>query len=243
MMTIHTRIAVVTGGNRGIGKEVCRLLSSIGYIVVLTARSEMAAKDAALTISTEKSNVFGAQLDVVIPKTIQNLEDFVISRFGTLDVLINNAGVSLDNSKLLPKKMIVEDISPQLLLDTLDVNLVGALRLTQCFLPYMRKSGYGRIVNVSSSMGRFTKLNVEAPAYRISKVALNALTVIIASDLKDYNILVNAVCPGATQTRMGPVGAIRTSAEAAKGIVWAATLPDGGPSGKFFRDTQPLSWL
>lgn len=242
-MTKKTRVAVVTGGNRGIGKDVCCLLASIGYTVILTARSKLAAKEAAAAISTDTGKVVGARLDVTIPETIHSLEDFVISEFGTLDVLINNAGVSLDNTKIFPQNTRVEDISPQLLIETLNVNLVGSLRLIQCFLPYMRKSGYGRIVNVSSGMGRFSKLNTEAPAYRISKSALNALTIIIASDLIGYNILVNAVCPGSTRTRMGPIDAIRTSTEAAKGIVWAATLPDGGPSGKFFRDMQPLSWL
>jgi NAD(P)-dependent dehydrogenase (short-subunit alcohol dehydrogenase family) len=242
-MAKQTRTAVVTGGNRGIGKEVSYLLASIGYTVILTARSELAAKKAAATISTRMGKVIGARLDVTIPETIYNLEAFVISEFGTLDVLINNAGVSLDNSKTSPKNISVEDISPQVLIETLKVNLVGSLRLVQSFLPHMRKSGYGRIVNVSSSMGRFSKLNNEAPAYRISKSALNALTIVIASDLIGYNILVNAVCPGSTRTRMGPIDAIRTPTEAAKGIVWAATLPNGGPSGKFFRDMHLLSWL
>jgi NAD(P)-dependent dehydrogenase (short-subunit alcohol dehydrogenase family) len=238
----QTRVAVVTGGNRGIGKEVCRQLASLGYIVVLTARSASAATAAVSELYSDERTVVGSILDVTQPETIQRLEDFVLSEFGHIDALVNNAGVSLDSYRTFPEHSGIQEISPSVLIDTINVNVLGALRLIQRFLPYMKECGYGRIVNVSSGMGRFSKMDSRAPCYRISKAALNALTIIVASEVSGYNILVNAVCPGPTLTRMGPPNAVRTPAEAAKGIVWAVTLPDGGPSGGFFRDMKPLSW-
>lgn len=241
-MSRRTRVAVVTGGNRGIGKEVCRQLASIGYAVILTARSATAAKAAASELTTDKRRVFGATLDVTKPGTIQRLGDFVQSQFRRIDVLVNNAGVSLDRRITSSPRSGILEIPPSILLDTIQVNVLGALRLIQHFAPYMKEYGYGRIVNVSSGMGRLSKMDSHAPFYRISKAALNALTIIVASEVSGHNILVNAVCPGPTRTRMGPPDAVRTPAEAAKGIVWAATLPDGGPTGKFFRDANPLDW-
>lgn len=246
-MLIEKRVAIVSGGNRGIGKEVCRLLSESGYAVVLTARTASAARSAASDISQDGTHVVGAVLDVTNPDTILRLQEYVLTEYGRIDALVNNAAVSLGRRLESPDHGDadhgeIEALSEDLLKKTMDVNMLGPLRLIQNFLPSMRQRGYGRIVNVSSTMAQFSRMNSEAAAYRISKAALNALTVIVASEVAGENILVNAVCPGPTRTRMGPPNAARSCVEAATGIVWAATLPDDGPSGGFYRDSMLLDW-
>ncbi|MBJ8030413.1 SDR family NAD(P)-dependent oxidoreductase [Bacillus cereus group sp. N21] len=241
------RVAVITGGNRGIGEEICKQLSLLGYQVILTARNIQDANEAASRIAR---NVVPASLDVTDDESIIRLVDFVISKYSRIDVLVNNAGVFLDNEidNQFPS---VLNMDIKVLQNTLNVNLYGALRLIKAFFPYMKLANYGRIVNVSSGMGRITSLTASkdirrdartGPYYRISKTALNALTRIVAVEGFDSNILVNAVCPGWVRTRMGTQEAIRTIEEGARGIVWAATLKDNGPTGLLFRDGQPLNW-
>ena len=117
-----------------------------------------------------------------------------------------------------------------------------ALRVAQAFIPLMKSHDYGRIVNLSSSLGCLTEMGSHHPAYRISKTALNALTRVLAADLMGSNILVNAVCPGWVKTEMGGPHAERPVEEAVDTILWLATLPNGGPTGGFFRDRQRLPW-
>ncbi|ANN35689.1 MULTISPECIES: SDR family NAD(P)-dependent oxidoreductase [Bacillus] len=241
------RVALVTGGNRGIGEEVCKQLSLLGYQVILAARD---IQDANLAASKISSNIVTATLDVTDDESVSQLVNSVISKYGRIDVLVNNAGVFLDNIKdnQFPSLF---DMDVEVLQKSLDVNLYGALRLIKAVFPYMKLSRYGRIVNVSSGMGRITNLMASkdirrdarsGPYYRISKSALNTLTRIVSVEGIDANILVNAVCPGWVQTRMGTKEAIRTVEEGARGIVWAATLEDNGPTGMLFRDYQPLDW-
>ena len=127
-------------------------------------------------------------------------------------------------------------------MDTLNTNLMGPWRMCQAFIPLMKKQGYGRIVNVSSGSGSIDKMSSETPAYGLSKTALNVLTIKLADELKGSEILVNSVCPGWVRTEMGGMNAPRSVEEGAEGIVWLATLPEGGPSGGFFRDKQPIPW-
>jgi NAD(P)-dependent dehydrogenase (short-subunit alcohol dehydrogenase family) len=151
-------------------------------------------------------------------------------------VLINNAGVFLDRNAT------ADNVAPELLAQTLEVNLMGVLRVTQALIPSMKSHEYGRIVNVSSSMGCLTEMGSRHPAYRISKTALNALTRVLAADLMGSNILVNAVCPGWVQTEMGGPRADRPVEEAIDTILWLAALPNRGPTGGLFRDRQRLPW-
>lgn len=154
---------------------------------------------------------------------------------GRLDVLINNAAVHYDSDQTV----LTADL--QIVREALDTNLIGAWRVAQMAAIFMRRQRYGRIVNVSSEAGAIGEMRASAPAYRASKMALNALTLMLADQLRGSGVLVNAVCPGWVATDMGGTGG-RPVADGAAGIVWAATLPDDGPSGGFFRDGRPLAW-
>jgi NAD(P)-dependent dehydrogenase (short-subunit alcohol dehydrogenase family) len=129
---------------------------------------------------------------------------------------------------------------PSIVREAVEVNVFGAWRLAQAFTPRMRSAGWGRVVNVSSQAGSLASMGAGTPAYSTSKAALNALTRVLAAELRGTGILVNAVCPGWTATDMGGGG--RPVPEGAEGVVWAATLPDGGPTGGFFRDGKTLPW-
>jgi NAD(P)-dependent dehydrogenase (short-subunit alcohol dehydrogenase family) len=125
--------------------------------------------------------------------------------------------------------------------EALDTNLIGAWRVAQMAAAFMRRQRYGRIVNVSSEAAAIRHMRADAPAYRASKIALNALTMMLADELRGSGVLVNAVCPGWVATDMGGPGG-RPVADGAAGIVWAAMLPADGPTGGFFRDARPLDW-
>ncbi|MGP4026128.1 SDR family oxidoreductase [Actinomadura sp. 3N407] len=219
-------IALVTGGNRGIGLEVCRQLAAGGHDVLLGARSpdaaERAAKDAGAT---------PLRLDVTSPADI----DRAAAEIGHLDVLVNNAAITYDTWQ----RATTADLS--VVREAAETNLYGPWRLTQALLPQLRRSPHGRIVNVSSEAASLTNMGGGTPAYTASKVALNALTRMLAAELHADGVLVNAVCPGWVATDMGGPGG-RPAADGAAGIVWAATLPDDGPTGGFFRDGRALPW-
>jgi len=160
----------------------------------------------------------------------------VEEEFGRLDVLVNNAGITD------PWRGTAEDPDFDAVKDVLETNLFGAWRLAKAVLPLMRRNGYGRIVNLSSGMGQLSDMGGHSPGYRVSKTGLNALTRMLASELAAENILVNSVCPGWVRTDMGGSGARRSVEEGADTPVWLATLPNGGPSGGFFRDRKPIPW-
>ncbi|TGW15681.1 SDR family NAD(P)-dependent oxidoreductase [Candidatus Hepatobacter penaei] len=240
-MTDSSRVALVTGGTGGIGQEICKQLAHKGYHVLCAGRNSLHLAPLTNTFAKEGARVRAVSLDVTSEKSIQNLVDETMTSYGRLDVLINNAGVYLDG----PQEGAYPDflnMDPSLLTQTLDVNLYGPLRLMKMFLPMMKQHNFGRIVNVSSGMGRFAEMDRRAIFYRLSKVALNALTLMVADSCQAPNILINAVCPGWVRTKMGGKNAVRSPEEGAAGIVWAATLPDGGPTGGFFRDAQALDW-
>jgi NAD(P)-dependent dehydrogenase (short-subunit alcohol dehydrogenase family) len=227
---------LVTGANRGIGLEICRQLGAAGYAVVLTARD--AEKGARATESLRKEGVdaYFQELDVTDPASARRAADFVVRELGRVDALVNNAAIAIDARETL------ETVDLGVMRRTLETNLLGALACCQAFLPVMKRQGYGRIVNVSSGRGSFSRLGSGGPSYRISKTALNALTVILADEVKDTNILVNAMTPGWARTRLGGIKAPRSTSEGAETAVWLAMLPDNGPRGKFFKDRQELPW-
>lgn len=230
------RVALVTGANRGIGYEICRQLGAAGYAVVLTARDAERGARAARTLREEGLDARFQALDVTAPASIEQAAELVAGELGRLDALINNAAVAVDPEDSL------ETVDLDVLRRTLETNLTGVLHCCQAFLPMMRRQEYGRIVNVSSGRGSFSKLAAGGPCYRISKTALNALTVILADELKETNILVNVMTPGWVRTRLGGPKAPRSTAEGAETAVWLATLPDDGPRGKFFRDREEFPW-
>lgn len=228
-------IALVTGGNRGLGKEVCRQLAQQGYQVILTARSLQKAQAAAQDKGFSGQSIIAAEQDITDPGSIERLAQQVKREFGQLDCIVNNAAIHYDTWQNAAQA----DLA--VVQEALDTNLFGAWRVVQAFLPLLRQSTQARIVNVSSGGGALNGMTGGTPAYRISKASLNALTLMLAAELKRDKILVNAVCPGWVATDMGGAGG-RPVTDGAKGIVWAATLPNNGPTGGFFRDQQPIEW-
>jgi NAD(P)-dependent dehydrogenase (short-subunit alcohol dehydrogenase family) len=175
------------------------------------------------------------RLDVRDEASIGAAAELVQARFGRLDGLVNNAAISYDAGER------ATTVRLETVHDALETNLFGAWRTIQRFLPLLRKSRHGRIVNVSSEAGSISEMEAGTPAYAVSKAALNVLTRIVAAELRADRILVNAVCPGWTATDMGGRGG-RPVAEGAASIVWGIVLPDDGPTGGFFRDGAPLPW-
>ncbi|QLE54261.1 SDR family oxidoreductase [Nostoc sp. TCL26-01] len=238
-MSTAKKIAVVTGGNRGLGFEASRQLAKQGYKVILTSRDEATGKGAAEKLQAEGLDVISYSLDVTSESSSRNLAEFIRQQFGKLDVLINNAAIFIDaqagSTSIFHTKI-------ETLQQTIDTNVYGVLRVTQALVPLMKAQNYGRIVNVSSGAGQLTDMGSGMTTYRISKTALNALTRIFASELHGTNILVNSVCPGWVKTDMGGQDAPRTPEEGVETIVWLATLADGGATGGFFRDRLPIDW-
>ncbi|MFE3140611.1 SDR family NAD(P)-dependent oxidoreductase [Streptomyces scopuliridis] len=223
------RVALVTGANRGLGLAISTLLHESGHRVVLAARDGADAREAARGLG---GSATWAALDVTDEDSVKA----AAGRVGPVDILVNNAGVLLDTG--LPTSA----VPPALVEQTLAVNLLGSWRVTQVFLPGMVRAGWGRVVMVSSGTGSFANgLFPKTPAYAVSKTALNALTVLLATETAGSGVLVNAVNPGLVRTRMRP-DAERLPEEAAADVVWAATLADGSPTGVFFRHRRPADW-
>lgn len=232
----NQRVAIVTGANRGIGYETCRQLSRAGVITILTSRDENKGREAQHALVSEGSDVHYQQLDVTDERSIQRLHSSTLDKFGRLDILVNNAGVFLDRG------IRGLELPIEVLQETLDTNLFGALKMCQVFIPLMKKNRFGRIVNVSSGMGSSSNMSAGSAAYKLSKAALNNLTRILADETRGENILVNSMAPGWVRTDMGGPGAPRSLAQGADTIIWLATLPGDGPTGGFFEDRHPIPW-
>ncbi|MBT1174703.1 SDR family NAD(P)-dependent oxidoreductase [Bifidobacterium sp. LC6] len=238
------QIALITGSGRkgGLGYETARQLGEAGYHVILAARRPELAQLAQALIDQGISASY-VVMDTTDEASVKAAAAEVARRFGRLDVLINNAasmraGDSVEQQNLTEMRMV------------LDTNVIGTWNVTQKFIPLLRKSEHGRIVNVSSGAGSYGdpqygflhgSMGIPASGYGISKLALNGLTIKTAKELAANHILVNAVCPDITDTfGSGMFG--RPVEVSAKSVTWAATLPDDGPTGGFFRDGQPLPW-
>jgi len=232
---LDKKIALVTGANRGIGFETCKQLSQLGLKVVLTARDLIKGELAAKALTGEGLDVTCYKLDVTDKKNIVDVYNEIETGFSRLDILVNNAAILYDSNQSTVNANL--EIARQ----ALNTNLFGPWLLCQTFIPLMKRNNYGRIVNVSSGSGSLHYMVGGTPAYGVSKVALNALTKKLASELEGTNILVNSVDPGWVATDMGGKGG-RPVDEGAKGIVWACLLPNNGPNGGFFYDGQIEPW-
>lgn len=227
------RVAVITGGNRGLGLAAATALARCGLTVVIGSRDAAEGEAAARGIAPD---AIALPLDVRDAASIAAFVRDVHARAGGADVLVNNAGIYPDESRS------VLAVPPAQFRETLETNLLGPLALCQAFVPGMRDRGYGRVVNVSSGLGQLATMGDVAPSYAASKAALNALTRLVAAAVAGHDVLVNSADPGWVRTRMGGAQAPRSIPEGIDTIVWLATLPDGGPTGGFFRDRQPIAW-
>lgn len=239
-------IVLITGVSRreGLGYETARQLAGQGYKVIITARDYQKAEHLAVTMQREHLDAVPMALDISNGASIKQCVQQVTERFGHLDVLINNAGIMTDFAST------VATADMEVVVSSFDTNVFGPWRVTQAFLPLLRKSSQPRIVNVTSGMGTyddpvfgFNHFPGALTTYALTKLTFNALTVKAAKDLRDEGILVNAVCPGFTATYEGlEAQGARPVPDGAKSIVWAATLPADGPTGGLFRDGSPLPW-
>jgi NAD(P)-dependent dehydrogenase (short-subunit alcohol dehydrogenase family) len=229
-------VALVSGGNRGIGRDVVRQLGERGITVVLGSRDLKRGEEVAAELEAKGLRIVAKQLDIRDEASVERVARELEEEFGRVDILVNNAGITD------PWRGTAEDANFDAVKDVLETNLFGAWRLAKAVIPLMRRNGYGRIVNLASGMGQLSDMRGHSPGYRVSKTGLNALTRMLASELAGENILVNSVCPGWVRTDMGGPGARRSVEEGADTPVWLATLPDDGPSGGFFRDRKPIPW-
>lgn len=231
------KIALVTGANKGIGLEIVRQLANAGFRVFLTARDRQRGEEASQKLQQDGLNVEFLQLDITDETSIEQLAKELASRIDHLDVLANNAGILLDatNASVL-------EVEPTLILQTLQTNTLAPLRLTQKLVPLLAKSDAGKVINVSSGGGQLTDMSDWAPAYSLSKTALNAVTGMMAAALKDKHIVVNSICPGWVRTDMGTSSAPRSVQQGADTVTWLATEASGDLTGKFLRDRKVIPW-
>jgi NAD(P)-dependent dehydrogenase (short-subunit alcohol dehydrogenase family) len=227
------KIALVTGANKGIGFEIVRQLSKHDFHVVLAARN----RDAGVQAVSKLKGVVGFQvLDVSDDVSIGQAAKEFGSNYDHLDVLVNNAGIYPDEGAN------ILDITREQLVATFQTNTFGALRVVQAFLPYLKKAGLARVINVSSGYGELGGLSADVPSYCLSKLALNGVTLMLDQRLRGQGIAVNSMCPGWVRTDMGGPGASRSVEEGADTAVWLATDAAQESSGKFFRDRKEIDW-
>ena len=225
----------MTGASRGIGLEVVRQLAGDGFTAILGARDLDLGSSAAEPLRAEGLEVEARRLDVSDPASVAELGSALERDHGRLDVLVNNAAIHYDTGE----RGVSADMD--VVREALETNVLGAWRTAQACVPMLRRSGSARIVNVSSGAGALTDMGGGTPAYRVSKTALNALTRILAAELRGDGVLVNSVCPGWVATDMGGPGG-RPIEQGAASVMWAVRLGDDGPTGGFFRDGRRIDW-
>lgn len=238
------RVAFVTGASRGIGFEISRQLAQKGITVVMGGRDAQKGRAACDRLGRQDLNVHYQSLDVTEEASIRSAVAAIEAARGRLDILVNNAGVYLDAG------CSALDVSMEIVRRSFQTHTLGPLLLCQLCIPIMRRGGYGRIVNLASSLGSLaemsdresTSFGLKSPAYRLSKAGLNVVTVMVAKEVSGENILVNSCCPGWVRTDMGGSEAPLGIEQGADTPVWLATLEDGGPSGGFFRERTRIPW-
>jgi NAD(P)-dependent dehydrogenase (short-subunit alcohol dehydrogenase family) len=238
------RVALITGANKGIGFEIAHQLAQKKLTVLIGAPNEENGVNARDRLVRQGLDADFLRIDVTDPTTVEAAVGRLQDQFGRLDILVNNAGIMIDSETPLL------ELSISLFQNTLETNVFGALLMSQACVPLMKANGYGRIVNMSSTLGSLAEIatpdsaygEILAPAYRLSKTLLNGITVMLAKELSGTNILVNSACPGRVRTDMGGDRAPLSPEQGAATPVWLATLPDDGPTAGFFRERQPIPW-
>jgi NAD(P)-dependent dehydrogenase (short-subunit alcohol dehydrogenase family) len=233
---VEQQVALVTGGNRGIGFEICRQLARLGVRVILGSRDVDKGLAAAAKLIPDNLQIEARDLDVASDESIEACINWIRRELGRLDILVNNAGIMLKEGDA------ESEHESQIIRDTMQTNVYGPLLLSRLAIPVMKSRRYGRIVNLSSGMGSLSEMGPGYVAYRMSKAAINVVTRVLASETQGLGILINSVDPGWVQTSMGGSGASRTVEKGAETAVWLATLPDKGPTGGFFRDRKTVPW-
>ena len=231
------KIAIVTGANRGIGKEIARQLMKENVFVVLGTRVLAKGEKALEEIQGRRGQGIAFVLDVNDTKNVKRFVDKVVKEYGAPSILVNNAGVYPESTDSK-----VVDTPTSMWRETFETNVLGAVRMCREVVPHMAKLRTGRIVNISSGLGQLHQMGEGSPAYRVSKAALNALTRTLASEVAIKGILVNSMSPGWVKTDMGGEEAPRSVEEGADTAVWLCMLPSNGPTGQFFRDRKPIPW-
>ena len=231
------RVAIVTGANRGLGFEIARQLMSHNVFVVAGCRDSAKCDATAEKLRAEGDNVAAHVLDVNDTHSVRAFVEAVTKNAGAPSILVNNAGVFPEE-----RGAKLTDLSTAYWRMTFETNLFGAMRMCREVVPHMLKLRYGRIVNVSSGLGQMSRMGAGTPAYRVSKAALNALTLTLADEVRGTGILVNSMSPGWVKTDMGGEEAPRSAEEGADTAVWLCLLPSSGPTGQFFRDREPIPW-
>ncbi|MBD1996484.1 SDR family oxidoreductase [Leptolyngbya sp. FACHB-541] len=234
------RVAVVTGSHKGLGYAIARQLTQKEIQVIVTSRKEQDGRAAQQRLSQENIQVDFHPLDVTSDVSVQQFTTWLQQTYGRADILVNNAGI---NPTAQPEEASLLTVQLETMRSTFETNVLAVFRITQALLPFMKAQNYGRIVNVSTEMASLTSIGDDffyplAPSYRLSKVGVNGLTAILAKELQGTNILVNVYSPGWMQTDMGGSSAPFTAAEGAETAVYLATLPEGGPQGKFFAEMR-----
>jgi NAD(P)-dependent dehydrogenase (short-subunit alcohol dehydrogenase family) len=230
------RIVLITGANRGIGREVARQLGRRGFRVFVGARDEAGAREAAAEIRAAGGKAEVLPLDVSSSASVRAAAEAFADRADRLDVLVNNAGIYHDRG------VDILTVSRDLLTHTLQTNTFGPVEVTQAFLPYLRRSGAARVINVSSGYGQLDGLSPDVPSYCLSKLALNGVTLLLARALRADAIAVNSMCPGWVRTEMGGANADRSVEEGADTAVWLADEAPQDLTGRFFRDRKEIPW-
>jgi len=244
MTTTEKRIALVTGANKGIGLEIARQLAQKDITVLIGARDQDRGIAAREQLQSEGLDVHFILIDVTRATSIIAAIGKIKDDFRRLDILVNNAGIMIDTQSG------ILELDPAVFHNTLETNAIGPLLLAQACIPIMQAKGYGRIVNMASTLGSLSEIAspdsphgaVLSPAYRLSKTLLNGITVLLAKELRGTNILVNSACPGWVRTDLGGDQAPLAPKQGADTPVWLATLADGGPTGGFFRERQSIPW-
>ena len=238
-------IALITGANKGIGYEIAVGLGALGHTVGVGARSPERLSAAVDKLRAEGVDAFGVPLDVTSDESVTAAASLLSERFGRLDVLVNNAGVTGG----MPQTPTTVD--PATMRTVVETNVIGVIRVTNAMLPLLRRSASPRIVNMSSSVGSLTRqsslsggeaVGPISAAYSPSKTFLNAVTLQYAKELHDTNILINAGCPGYCATDLNGFHGLRTAQQGAAIAIHLATLPDSGPTGAFFEDAGVVPW-